>query len=544
MPEISTSIDSVTLYTDRALVVRHGTASLEAGVQELLVVGLPLGLDVESLRASGRGAVGVKILGVEARERTQPKPSNQSAREIQDELDAAQDTGRRIGESDSVLLHRLETLRQLAEKAANRYAETLSKGETSLEAVTQLLDYVAEQIRQINDERAELELQKRENAALQMVLSSRLKQLQSTRSKTERVVSVLLESNGAGEWNLELSYIVLGASWRPIYDARVQLRPSEQELGGTLSLTYGALLTQHSGEDWKNVALTLSTARPGMGTLPPKLQPVWLDVERPAVMAMPAPAMARRKSKSAPGSPDEFGEDLLAGTVLAGYMAPPEPPPIEAEEVGASIEREGATVTFGLSHRIDVPSDGQSHRTAIATFEPPCRFDYTAIPQRASLAFLRAKVTNKSALSLLEGPVNVFRDGVFIGKSNLSATPPEGEFTLFLGPDEGVKTERELTARDVDKNLLGNVRRTHFAYALTLRNTKSHPVRLTLQDQIPVSRAETIKVKLRGAEPTPQVSELGVLSWELMLRAGETRVVRFDYGVESPRDVQVFGLKD
>lgn len=541
--DIETRITAVTVFTDRALVTRRGVIALEAGALELLVVGLPARLDVESLRASGRGEVAAKIIAVEARERTLPKTSRASAREVQDELEKVQDEGRALGERDAVWLSRLETLRQLGEKSASRYAAALARGETDVESLTQLLDFIAAQQNQINAERQNLELQKRENAARQMALASRLKQLQGAKSTTERAIAVSVEAAGAGGFELEISYIVPGASWRPIYDARVTLTPTPAQLNGKLALTYGALLTQNSGEDWPDAALTLSTARPGIGTLPPKMEPIFVDVERPMIAAG-APRFAR--ARSADAMEMAYEEDVSA---MMGAMSPVEsvessPPPIEAEHVVADVESQGATVNFALPHPLSVPGDGQPHRATIAVQEWPVRLDYLAMPRRFSLAFLRAKATNSSPLSLLEGSISIFRDGIFVGKARLEATPPGAELTLFLGPDEGVRVEREMTTREVDKNFIGNARRVHFAYAIELHNLKDHPARLSVQDQIPVSRSEQIKVKLRGAQPEAAQSELGVLSWDILLAAGQKRALRFDYGVETPREVRVVGLSD
>ncbi len=119
---------------------------------------------------------------------------------------------------------------------------------------------------------------------------------------------------------------------------------------------------------------------------------------------------------------------------------------------------------------------------------------------------------------------------------------PAQEFKLFLGPDEQVRVEREMTSREVEKNLMGNVRRHHYAYVIKLENLKTFPVRLTILDQIPVSRHETIKVKLRETNPAPQTNDMGELRWELVLRPQSKSELRFEYSIEAPRDARVTGL--
>ena len=529
--DIQTQITAVTVYPDRALVARAGRAELQSGAQEIIVFGLPVQLQTDSLRASGRGEVAVKIIGVEARERPLLKPNNPTAREVQAQLDEVQDAAKAIYNAIERGDERAQTVKELARKSAARYAQALAKAQTGFDQAAQMLDFVAAQLNQIDAERAQLEIQKRENAAQQMALQSRLKQLQSGRAATERVVAVLIEAADAGAWELELCYIVTGARWTPLYDARVQTQTAK------FQLSLNAMITQRSGEDWNQVALKLSTARPGLGSLPPKLDPIWVDEPRP----IPAGKMMKRRVPE-----DDDGGEMLEAMRPAAPRAAPAPAPIEAEEVVAEVEStsDGATVEFSLPHRLSVPGDGQSHRAAIAVREFPTQFDYLAIPRRVEIAYLRARATNDSNLALLQGEVSIFRDGVFVGKAHLKNTAPGGEFELFLGPDEQVRARREMTARETDKNFIGNVRRVHFAYEIELHNLKAHAVVIAVQDQIPVSRSENIKIKLRGAAPEATQSDLGLLDWSVNLGPNEKRALRFDYGVETPRDTSVVGLAD
>lgn len=542
MEPIETRIEAVTVYLDRALVTRRGEARLPNGASEVLVAGLPLDLEVESLRASGRGEVGIRIIGVESKIRPLTEASNEGAREVERELNTARDAGKDLKAQEAALETRAGTLQKLSSDAARWFAESLSKGESSLDNVTALLDYVSAQTRQLDAERAALEVQKRDNEALQQALAERLNQFHYGNRPSHRVVTVLVESSGEGEWGLELEYVVSNASWTPLYDARVSTVVEREKF----ELGLSALVMQGSGEGWNDVALTLSTARPGLGTLPPKLDPLWVDVPRPVYASAPMPPMAMPMPSGGSMKRMRAGDADMAVAGSAAYAAAPAPAPIEAQHVEAIIESEGegATVEFVLPHRLSVPSDGQTHRVAIATREFPAKFDFFAVPRRVELAYLRTTATNSSGLSLLQGSVSIFRDGVFVGKSALKNTAPNGEFTLFLGPDEQVRAKRELTLREADKNLLGSQKRVHFAYSIEVQNLKARSVKIAVQDQIPVSRSENIKVKLRGAAPETQASDMGLMNWELQLAPNEKRTIRFDFGVEAPRETTILGLSD
>src|SRR5258708_23142955 len=67
--DLDAPITEVTVYPERALVVRRGKAMIEtAGEHTLRVSGLPeSSLQRTSLRATGRGPAGTRILGIEVR---------------------------------------------------------------------------------------------------------------------------------------------------------------------------------------------------------------------------------------------------------------------------------------------------------------------------------------------------------------------------------------------------------------------------------------------------------------------------------------------
>lgn len=556
MIEVQAPISAVTVYTDRAQITRRGRVTFETeGAQELAIGGLPAALDADSLRASGRGQVAVTIIGVESRVRHLAQTAHEGTRTIQDQVRELQDRDNVLVRRDEVLAQRLESVQQLSDSAASRFARGLAEGKTSLENAQQLLDFVGAQTTQIKEERFQIERERRDLIAQLNALKEQVAQMNPSNRKRDNFVSVSVEAQSAGEWELELSYTVRGASWQPLYDARLttqgvtanlqsstglpQNAPDNNAFDRVLTLNYGAMLNQKTGEDWNEVALTLSTARPGLGSLPPKLDPIYVDVYSAVPRAMAAPSMARARRLAGAVDDNSLSESIVVEDAL--FAAEPAPP-VEAQTITAEVEENGATVTFRLPRPLSVPSDGQPHRALVATQDLPCKLDFVSVPRRAGLGFLRATTRNDSALNLLPGKANIFRDGEFAGSTHIESVAPAQEFKLFLGPDEQVRVEREMTTREVEKNLIGNVRRHHYAYVIKLENLKTFPVRLTVLDQIPVSRHETIKVKLRDTNPAPQTNDMGELRWELFLQPQSKSELRFEYSIEAPRDARVTGL--
>ena len=124
---------------------------------------------------------------------------------------------------------------------------------------------------------------------------------------------------------LELTELAASAWWEMDYDLDLDRE------AGTLAIDRKVIVTQATGEAWSDVALTLSTARPGEATGP---TPVYPDQARIAAVQELARATA------AP----------MAMEDAAGYAAAPEPM-IEAEMKTASIDGSAPTSTRAVTPR-------------------------------------------------------------------------------------------------------------------------------------------------------------------------------------------------
>jgi uncharacterized protein (TIGR02231 family) len=215
----------------------------------------------------------------------------------------------------------------------------------------------------------------------------------------------------------------------------------------------------------------------------------------------------------------------------------------EAETVVAEISQQGSVVTFQLGAGGNIPSDGNPHKVTIFNDNFGCQFEYIAMPRLVSFAYLQAKAKNRSdGATLLPGKANVFRDDVFVGTSILENIAPGQEFKLNLGIDEGIKIDRELSERQVDKKFLASNRRITYAYRLSVTNLLNGVTHIQINDQIPHSRTEQIKVKLIKSTPQIQLGELGRLAWELDLPANSKTEINYQFSIEHPEGIQVQGL--
>ena len=530
MTELRTTVTVVAVYPDRARVTRGGTATLEPGSHRLEMPELPLTLDPASVRASARGTARARLLGVDVRRDFYVETPAERVRELEGQVEALQDEMRGLDARTELLKREQTVLGELAGQTET-YARGLAYGKIGAEAQMALLDDLRGRAEGLNATLLDLAVRRRDLDRRLQKLRSELEQLRGSRGRERYTAVVEVEVVQAGDLNIELTYVVSGAGWQPLYDVRL-LETDERQ---ALEVGYLAQVTQRTGEDWDDVALTLSTARPALAETLPELDPWYVG----PVYAQERRAAPRMMEMAALAAPPAM-EAMLAGAEPEAKMLAED---VGAEVVTATVEASGAAVTYQVPGIVTVPADGAPHKVTVARFELTPELDYVAAPKLVEAAYRRARVTNDSPHTLLPGPANLFTGDEFVGTTGLELVAPQGEIELYLGADDRVKVGRELKQREVDKRFIGDKRRLSYGYEITLENLLPAEAKVTLHDQIPVPRHEDIKVKLGSAEPKPaEQTELNLLDWELTLAPGEKQAVRFDFTVEHPRGMSLVGL--
>ncbi|MGX4653793.1 DUF4139 domain-containing protein [Micromonospora sp. SCSIO 07396] len=525
--EIEAPVVAVTVYPDRARVTRRASLRLAAGEHRLRIAPLPMRLRRDSLRTGGAGAV--TVLGVEVSTWRQARSTDaqvdaftRRARELADELAETDDAA-------EVETQRQQFLTRLAERAGGTYARTLAAGDTAPTDVTAFADTVAAQLTESHRRRRALV---RRHTDLTEELSAVQRQLADAGGKQQpdrlaADVTVAVDADDTTV-DLELTYLVDGARWQSSYDLRL--------VGDAMTVTWSALVTQDTGEDWPECALQLSTARPAAAAGVPELSPWYLDRVRP----VPVPVARAAASFGAPPPPAPGVAPAGGG----GAARAGEPRPMVRESV-AEIEQGVTAATYRPARPVAVPADGSAYRAVIAVLDLPVRLDHVTVPLRAAEAHLRATVRNTSTHTLLPGPAAVFHDADFVATTRLPTWAPGEETEVALGVDDRVRVERELTRRSDTRAALGSTRRRDVEYRISVANHTPRPATVEVHDQLPVSRDEAVTVREATVVPPPdERTDLGELTWRLRLGPGEGGDITLGFRVELGKGVELAGWRE
>jgi len=532
MSELRTNIVKVTVYPDCARVTRQGLITLEAGLNKLQIAELPLSLDPASVRASGlfrasAGSGNARLLGVDVRKVFYQETPTAQVQALEKQIQDLEDQDQALADQANALKTQGDLARSVADKAGEQLARGVAFARADIGQGDALVKFVAQELARTQSGLREAGLRRRELGKQLAQLRQQLNVLQGSRARERYSATVEVEMTAPGELTVELNYLVSGAKWEPLYDLRLH--------DAGLELTYLSQVTQHTGEDWLAVALVLSTARPSQASALPEFQPWYLSAYQPRQERTRSAKFAREMPEAPPpqaAAPASLDADMFQASI-----------PVEMEAVTAQVQDTGASVTFHLPQRADVPADGEPHKVTVAVTRLEPRLDYVTAPKLAEVAFRRAKIKNATNLLLLPGKAALFVEGDYIGGTLLKRAAPGEEFELYLGVEERVSIKRELKAREVDKKFLQDKRQLHYGYETELRNLRPDKIALEVRDQLPVARHESVKVKLDSADPKPsETSELGELVWKFALDPGGSRFIRFDFSIEHPRDMTVAGL--
>ncbi len=533
---MDTRICEVTVYTDRALVTRRGTVALTGNERELAIASLPPTLDTESVRATGAGTVAVRLLGVRSHTVFSSEPVGDRTAELTQQIQELETQKQAINDKITARKIQLKFVEGLSEKSVGFFSSSIAKQQIGLNKTGELLNFLGTNYLKYVSAIAQHERQQREIDKQIKALNQQLGQVKTTHSEQSFNIIVAIEPSGSGNFELEVSYVVMRARWTPLYDLRVNTTNNQ------INLNYLAEVNQNTGEDWTGVALTLSTAKPGMGTLPPKLEPWFIDTLHSTVKYRNTESIARSSQiLSDYGDAGDVFEGMGSG--FAGATIDTASQPREAETATAKVSREGGTVSFQVGGNTKIPSDSTPHKVMVFRENYPFKPEYIAVPRLVSFAYLQAVVVNPlTGATLLPGKANIFRDNTFVGTVQLENVSPGQEYKVNLGIDECLKIERELVERQVDKKLIGQQRRMSYAYRLNVTNLQQVQVHLTLQEQLPVSRNEQIKVRLTLTNPKIVAGEMGLLEWIMSLPPQAKQELYYQFVVEHPPDLTVIGL--
>ncbi len=482
----------VVVYPDSARIQERAEIALQdaSGAREAVFT-LPAAADPESLSVAVQGKL--RLAGV-AVERVALRDEARIA-ETRDRLEALRIKAQDLADARESHLQAAQYWRAQAK------AEAESANEAR--AMSQLLrDGLYAQL-------AKASALDREKAGLDTEIAELQKRLDELTGGAETAWEVRATVEGATDKAapkdavLDFSYLAGNCGWTPA--CTLDARPDR----GEVHMAWDATVRQATGRDWDGAEVILATARFHGGAKPPELRP-WVIGERRPVVMRQANAKLMMDMAAAPAA-----EESMAGAAE---------PPMQQRLVFDEYALGAMTLASGGSRRVTLRQAAWK-----------ASFDWLVRPQQAPRAFLRASVALDEAPRIPAGPASFLLDGALVRRRHFDLYAKD--FELFFGADPQIVVTADLKERtEGTAGFVSGKKTMDWQWRVTVKNAKSVPVAVRLEDATPRPANEKIEVQQRL--PGAQVKDR-VAAWTLDLAPGAQAAVDYGYTVQWPKDMDV-----
>jgi hypothetical protein len=254
-----TKIDKVIVFLNGAQIERSSTVTLPSGASSILFQDLSPEIEEQSIQVKGAG--NFTILSVSRQSNfLHEQKANDKVKSLEQRLSELNDQAD-IKQNNILILKKEEDL-----LAANQSVGNGGAG-LDLNKLKQVLEFqrarlTENKLKQLDNEKATKRIRE------EMVkVQKQIKEVKDQTSNNTSDIEVKVNAKAPLTGTFKITYLIKNATWYPSYDIRAT------EVNKPVDLIYRANVSQHSGEEWKNVKLVLSSGDPSRGGNKPTLKP-------------------------------------------------------------------------------------------------------------------------------------------------------------------------------------------------------------------------------------------------------------------------------
>ncbi len=208
--------------------------------------------------------------------------------------------------------------------------------------------------------------------------------------------------------------------------------------------------------------------------------------------------------------------------------------------ISYSEEKPNATaITFELATPYTVINDGKNRAVDLKQEDIPAIFEYFGVPKLDKNIYLIGHIPNWIDYNLMEGEVNLYYEGTYLGKTLFSLSNAEDTLHLSLGHAKGISTVRNKVKEFSKRQILSDKKTASSAFEINIRNNKKFPINLVLEDQLPISAEKEITIENPLYEGAQLEEGTGKLTWKFNLDAGKDKKLKLSYTVKYPKTYRV-----
>lgn len=509
---VKTDIDNITVFLNGAEIDRNININLLEGQNRIIFYGLSPNIDQSSIRVYSD--TDIAILAMSSKKTyINAEKDNPQVRKIKDSIELLQDKIIELKNLKDAFNTEKEMLLKNQQFVSNEKTITL----TQLE---QAAGFYRKRINEINNENSAIDKQL---LKLELVFSryqNELNEINRLNNHLRSEIAVLVETKTAQKALIGIKYLVNDAGWTPSYDLKAA------NTAQPITFIYRAKVYNNTQIDWNNAKLVLSSADPSQSATQPTINTWYLNYN------------------------DYYDNDYgIVNSKKEGYMQNRVMGNLELQQISddfmaeeeryTEVEVSALSAEFDISKRYTIPADDKPYLVDISESVLNASFQHYSVAKMDRDAFLLARISGWEDLSLIDGSVNVYYDGTYIGQSYLSTRNISDTLAISLGRDKKVLVTRSKLKDYSSTQMMGTKRKEVHAYQIAIKNNSKAPINIELKDQLPISQNSEIEVDIIEISGAKHNLTTGILTWNTLINPGETKKFDLHFAIKYPKNREV-----
>lgn len=204
--------------------------------------------------------------------------------------------------------------------------------------------------------------------------------------------------------------------------------------------------------------------------------------------------------------------------------------------ISNSMKSNVANLVYDIEIPYNIPSDGENYSIKIKEIGLPVRYVYHAVPKIDQAVFLTAEISEWEELNLLSGQSNLYYQGTYVGESYLDSENTADTLNISLGRDNSILIKRNLNKNMHEKRFFGNNIKETIAWDIEIKNNKTAPINIEINDQFPLSNKNWIVVERLDNGGGKVNEKTGEIVWKSEVLTNENKTFSFKYSVKYPKN--------
>jgi len=216
--------------------------------------------------------------------------------------------------------------------------------------------------------------------------------------------------------------------------------------------------------------------------------------------------------------------------------------------VSANIDSGGFVSEYKIPNLTTVMPDGSETKLLLGTFDADSKQQVHIRPQQGPEAHLMIHTKLKGENPILPGPVNMFRDGSFAGRTTVPLLLPGEEHDISFGIDDQVTVKRRMLRDErQEEGLISKDSLIAREYVTEVQNLHDKPIEIIIKETTPTPKNEKVTVNLRPDFTTQGFKQdddniKGLLKWQFELEPRTKKEFKLGWTVNWPKDHKLMGL--